>query len=230
MSLAPPPVISLQDLGRTFPGTPPVPVLRAVNLRVDEGEYVSIVGPSGSGKSTLLNILGLLDSADAGSYFLDGYDTSGLSDQDRTALRGQRIGFIFQSFQLLPHRSALDNVRLAETYLPIPSEGRAERARHALEQVGLGHRVDAFPTTLSGGEQQRVAIARALLGSPSLILADEPTGNLDSHTSGSILELFDQLHSDGLTLLVITHDDQVSQRAQRRVRIIDGTMQELEMT
>ena len=229
MSLAPSPVISLRDLERTFPGTPPVPVLRGVNLSVDEGEYVSIVGPSGSGKSTLLNILGLLDSADAGSYFLDGYDTSGLSDQDRTALRGQRIGFIFQSFQLLPHRSALDNVRLAETYLPIAAEGRTERARTALEQVGLGHRVDAFPTTLSGGEQQRVAIARALLGSPSLILADEPTGNLDSRTSGSILELFDQLHSDGLTLLVITHDDHVSQRAQRRVGIIDGTMQELEM-
>lgn len=219
------PVVELDGVVRTFAGPPPVHVLKAVDLRVDAGEYVSIVGPSGSGKSTLLNILGLLDRPTAGEYRLDGTDTARLDDGERTALRGQRIGFVFQSFHLLPHRTTVENVALAELYQPVPSAGRNKRAIEALRRVGLGHRLTASPSTLSGGERQRVAVARALVGSPSLLLADEPTGNLDSVTSRSILDLFDGLHDQGITLMVITHDDEVAERAQRRISIIDGRIE-----
>ncbi len=218
------PVVDLEGVTRVFEGTPPVEALKATDLVINRGDYLAIVGPSGSGKSTMLHLLGLLDSPTAGTYRLDGIDTSDLSEKERAGVRSARIGFVFQSFHLLGHRSNVENVMLAEIYRPGSRQGRRERAIAALEQVGLGHRLDAFPTTLSGGERQRVAVARALVGEPSLLLADEPTGNLDSHTSAQILDLFDHLHAAGLTLAVITHDDDVSERAARRVRIRDGVV------
>jgi putative ABC transport system ATP-binding protein len=221
------PVIELRQLTRTFPGTPPVHALREADLRIDRGDYVSIVGPSGSGKSTLLHILGLLDRPTSGDYLLDGLATGTASEADRAALRGGRIGFVFQSFHLLPHRTVLDNVLLATLYSGVPRAERRDRALAALERVRLSHRLDFMPTVLSGGERQRVAIARAVIASPHVLLADEPTGNLDSTNSAGVLDLFDELHGDGLTLLVITHDAAVSARARRRVRINDGTLTEV---
>ena len=223
----PPPVIELRDLTRTFPGTPPVEALRHAALWVDRGDYVSIIGPSGSGKSTLLHILGLLDRPTSGDYLLDGVATGTASEHDRAALRGGRIGFVFQSFHLLPHRTVMDNVLLATLYSGVPRTERKARAHAALERVGLGHRLDFMPTVLSGGERQRVAIARAVIASPHVLLADEPTGNLDSANSAGVLDLFDELHRDGLTLVVITHDDAVSARARRHVRIADGVLTEV---
>ncbi|WP_329375068.1 ABC transporter ATP-binding protein [Streptomyces sp. NBC_01483] len=221
-------VIQLRSLNRVFDSEPPVHALRDLDLTVRRGEHLSIVGPSGSGKSTLLNTLGLLDRPTSGSYWLDGVLTNTLGDLERTALRGSRIGFVFQSFHLLPYRTVDENVMLAETYrAPRPGRGRStrgERARDALARVGLGHRFGFLPTRLSGGERQRVAIARALMGEPALLLCDEPTGNLDSENTESVLSLFDQLQAQGMTLLVITHDDTVSKRAGRRVRINDGRL------
>ena len=219
-----PPVVEMTRVGRVFPGPPEVDAVREVNLTIDHGEYLSIVGPSGSGKSTLLHLLGLLDRPTHGVYRLDGVDVSTLPERRRTRLRGERIGFVFQAFHLLSHRSVLENVEMSMLYLPIPRRDRTARARATLDRVGLGHRVDFDPLTLSGGERQRVAIARALVARPSLLLADEPTGNLDTGTAASVLDLFDELHAEGLTLAVITHDDDVSRRAQRRVRIVDGAM------
>ena len=220
-------VVRLDRVERTFPGTPPVHALKASNLTIRRNEYVAIVGPSGSGKSTLLHLLGLLDSPTGGTYWLDGIDTAQLNDTGRAGLRAEKIGFVFQSFHLLSHRTAAENVMLAEIHRRGGATNRRNRAVAALERVGLGHRLDAYPTTLSGGERQRVAVARALMGEPSLLLADEPTGNLDSKTSESILGLFDELHATGLTLAVITHDNHVAERAQRRVRIHDGLLTEL---
>ena len=221
------PVIELAELTRTVPGTPPVHALRDVDLRVERGEYVSIVGPSGSGKSTLLHILGLLDRPTSGDYYLDGVATGTAPEQDRSALRGGRIGFVFQSFHLLPHRTVMDNVLLATLYSGVPRTERKDRALAALNRVGLSHRLDFMPTVLSGGERQRVAVARAVVASPHVLLADEPTGNLDSANSAGVLDLFDELHADGLTLVVITHDDAVSARAQRRIQISDGILTEV---
>ncbi|MFI5998177.1 ABC transporter ATP-binding protein [Streptomyces sp. NPDC051362] len=221
-------MIELRSLNRVFDSQPPVHALRNLDLTVRRGEHLSIVGPSGSGKSTLLNTLGLLDRPTSGTYWLDGVLTNTLGDLERTALRGSRIGFVFQSFHLLPYRTVDENVVLAETYrAPHPDRGRgtrAERARDALARVGLGQRLGFLPTQLSGGERQRVAIARALMGEPALLLCDEPTGNLDSENTESVLSLFDQLQAQGMTLLVITHDDTVSKRASRRVRIHDGRL------
>ncbi|HZL02700.1 MAG TPA: ABC transporter ATP-binding protein [Cellulomonas sp.] len=222
------PVIVLDGLTRQFPGEPPVVALQPTNLRVTAGEYLSIIGPSGSGKSTLLHILGLLDRPTAGEYRLDGVATGTASERDRSALRGGRIGFVFQAFHLLPHRTVLDNVLLATLYSGVPRTERTARALAALDRVHLTHRVHFLPTVLSGGERQRVAIARAVVASPHVLLADEPTGNLDSQSSAGVLDLFDELHRDGLTLVVITHDASVSARAQRRVRIDDGHLTELE--
>ncbi len=217
-------VVDLREVSRTFPGTPPVEALKPTNLAIEEGEYLAIVGPSGSGKSTMLHLLGLLDTPTGGTYYLDGIDTGELSERERAGMRSARIGFVFQSFHLLSHRTTVENVMLAEVYRPASGKDRRERAVDALEQVGLGHRLDAFPTTLSGGERQRVAIARALVSRPSLLLADEPTGNLDTATGNQIMALFESLHASGLTLAVITHDDEVSARAQRQVRIRDGML------
>ncbi|WP_411071653.1 ABC transporter ATP-binding protein [Streptomyces sp. cmx-4-25] len=222
----PPPVIEFRQVGLTYPGPPPVPALVPCDLRIGRGEFVTVVGPSGSGKSTFLNIAGLLDAPTTGTYLLDGIDTGTLRDGDRTALRGRRIGFVFQSFHLLPHRSALENVTLAMVYNGFRRRERAGLAHEALDRVGLGHRVHALPTRLSGGERQRVAIARALVARPSLLLCDEPTGNLDSANAETVLALLDELHRDGMTVLVITHDPDVARRGGRTVAIRDGRLDE----
>lgn len=221
------PVIELRGVTRVFPGAPPVHALSETFLSVERGEYVSIIGPSGSGKSTLLHLLGLLDRPSDGDYYLDGLPTAALSETDRAALRGGRIGFVFQAFHLLPHRTVLDNVLLATLYSGVPRAERRERALAALDRVGLSHRLGFVPTVLSGGERQRVAVARAVVASPHVLLADEPTGNLDTVNTAGVLDLFDELHAEGLTLVVITHDDEVSRRANRQVRIIDGHLTEV---
>ena len=218
------PVVQTESLGRTFPGSPPVTALHDANLMIEEGDYLALVGPSGSGKSTLLHLLGLLDSPTEGSYLLNGIDTNLLTEPERTGLRASFIGFVFQAFHLLASRSNVENVMLADVYRQGGRNFRRQRAVEALDSVGLGHRLDGYPTTLSGGERQRVAIARALVSSPSIVLADEPTGNLDSRTGDQIMGLFDTLHRRGLTIVVITHDDTVAQRADRAVRIRDGEL------
>ena len=220
-------MVDLIDVTRSFVGPPEVQALKGVNLRVERGDYLSIVGPSGSGKSTMLNILGLLDRPSVGEYHLDGSRTGSLSEDERAAVRASTIGFVFQSFHLLPHRPVLDNVMLPMLYSGIPRAEREERAREALERVRLGHRVDFLPGILSGGERQRVAVARAVVSGPRLLLADEPTGNLDATTSGEVMELFEELHADGLTLIVITHDREVAERATRTIRIADGRLSEV---
>ncbi|MDH5372888.1 MAG: ABC transporter ATP-binding protein [Acidimicrobiia bacterium] len=221
------PVVLLESVSRTFEGTPPVHALRSVDLSIEQGEYISIMGPSGSGKSTLLNVLGLLDEPTSGSYVLDGVDVRAAVDSERTALRGRKIGFVFQAFHLLRHRSVVENVMTALLYNGYPRKERRRAAETALERVGMGHRMTQTPDTLSGGERQRVAIARAIVSEPSLLLADEPTGNLDTQTSESVLAVFDDLRRDGLTLIVVTHDPQVSAHAERQVGMIDGIMTEV---
>ena len=222
------PVVELRGISRTFDRDPPVHALRGVDLTIWPGEWLAIVGPSGSGKSTLLNVLGLLDRQTEGSYRLDGVDVNELDDLARAGLRGRRIGFIFQAFHLLPHRSVLENVMLAELYVGAPRRGRRERALEALERVGLGDRADFLPTRLSGGQRQRAAIARALMAEPSILLCDEPTGNLDSKSADNVLGILGQLARSGLTLIVITHDEHVAAQADRRVRMIDGQLIEVE--
>lgn len=221
------PLIRLTDLSRTFEATPPVHALRTVSLDIDEADYLAVVGPSGSGKSTLMNILGCLDRQTDGSYEFGGVEVGSLSERARTALRGTDIGFIFQAFHLMPHRTATENVMTSMLYNRTARAVRRDRATAALERVGLGHRLDFFPRQMSGGEQQRIAIARAIASRPRLLLSDEPTGNLDSATTESILSLFDELRQDGLALVVVTHDEQVSRRAERRVRMVDGMLSEV---
>lgn len=221
-----PPVIELQGVGRSFDaGDVAVPALVGANVVIDQGEYVAVVGPSGSGKSTMLNIVGLLDRPTAGTYWLEGVDTSTLSEGQRAGLRSRRIGFVFQSFHLLAHRTVLENVMLATIYNRMERADRIPAAEAALRRVGLGHRMGFYPTRLSGGERQRVALARALVTRPALLLADEPTGNLDSVTGGSVLAMFDELRADGLTLVVVTHDDKVSTHADRAIRLRDGRIE-----
>jgi ABC-type lipoprotein export system ATPase subunit len=222
------PVVELRGISRTFDRDPPVHALRGVDLTIWPGEWLAIVGPSGSGKSTLLNVLGLLDRQTEGTYRLDGVDVNDFDDLARAGVRGRRIGFVFQAFHLLPHRTVLENVMLAELYVGAPRKGRRERALEALERVGLGDRADFLPTRLSGGQRQRSAIARALMAEPSLLLCDEPTGNLDSKSADNVLGILGQLARSGLTLIVITHDEHVAAQADRRVRMIDGELVEVE--
>ena len=221
-------MLKLDKIGKVYRTTEvETQALNDVSLQIDAGEFVAVMGPSGCGKSTLLNILGCLDRPTAGTYLIDGIDAASLSDEQRASLRARRIGFVFQTFHLLSHRTALENVMLAEVYRGGEREGRAERAMASLDRVGMGKRRDFFPTKLSGGEQQRVAIARALLGSPRLLLCDEPTGNLDSVNTASLLKLFDGLAAQGLTLVVITHDEDVAAHARRLIRIVDGQLTEV---
>jgi putative ABC transport system ATP-binding protein len=222
----PTPVIELDGLARTYPGPPPVPALRPATLVIEAGDYVAVTGPSGSGKSTLLHLLGLLDAPTGGRYLLDGLDTSALGDRDRSALRGRRIGIVFQAFHLLPYRTALENVLLAQLYNNTPRPARMAAAIEALDAVGLGHRLEALPTTLSGGECQRVAIARALVNTPSLLLCDEPTGNLDSANAAALMGVLDELNAAGYTIVVITHDNAVAAHADRTIAISDGVLSE----
>lgn len=223
-------ILELNQVSRQFGTEPAVHALIDVDLSLASGEWLAITGPSGAGKSTLLNIIGCLDRASAGSFHFEGVDTASLSDRERAGLRSRRIGFVFQSFYLLPHRSVLENVMLAEVYCNVPHQGRQDRARAALERVGLSHRIDFLPSKLSGGEKQRVAIARALMAEPSLLLCDEPTGNLDSASTESILDLFASLHQQGLSIAVVTHEEEVAGRASRRVHIVDGRLTELAST
>lgn len=217
------PLIRLEGVSRTFrSGEVEVKALREADLAINQGDYLSIMGPSGSGKSTLLNITALLDRHTAGAYQFEGRDVGRLSEGERTGLRAHRIGFVFQSFHLLTHRTVLENVVLAMLYGSVPRSDRKARAVAALERVGLTDRAGFLPSRLSGGERQRVAIARAIVTRPPILLCDEPTGSLDSATSQSILELFEELRSDGLTIVVVTHDQMVGSRAERTISMQDG--------
>jgi putative ABC transport system ATP-binding protein len=215
-------LVELNQVGRRFPGPPEVVALASATLNVEQGEYLSIIGPSGSGKSTLLNLIGMLDTPTSGCYRFDGEDVAGFSEAQRTRFRGEQVGFVFQDFYLIGARSATENVCLPLVYAGATAKERVAAAREVLELVGLGHRVDALPTTMSGGERQRVAIARALVHKPRLLLCDEPTGNLDSATTAKILDLIDELRATGVTVITITHDPVTAARADRRVAIRDG--------
>lgn len=199
-----------------------VPVLKDVSLQVDEGEYVAIMGPSGSGKTTLMNIIGCLDRPTSGTYELANQNVLNLKDRELSQVRLSEIGFVFQSFQLMPRESALDNVSLPLSYAGVKKKERRERAMQALERVGLGDRADFRPTQLSGGQKQRVAIARAIVNNPKILLADEPTGALDSKSGKAIMELFQKLNEEGVTIVMITHDVNIAKHAKRIMNIIDG--------
>lgn len=204
-----------------------VPVLKDVTLHVDEGEYVAIMGPSGSGKTTLMNIIGCLDVQTSGTYKLEGKELPQGSDKDMALVRNQKIGFVFQTFNLLPRQTALENVELPLLYGNVPKKERKERARLALEKVGLADRVDFLPTQLSGGQKQRVAIARAIVTNPAILLADEPTGALDTASGLQIMELFETLNAEGKTVVMITHDPEIAEHAHRTVHIRDGILTEV---
>jgi putative ABC transport system ATP-binding protein len=216
------PVLEVDEVRKSYPGEPPVQALRGVNLTIGQGELVGIVGPSGSGKTTLLQLMGSLDRPTSGRVRITELDVATMADDDVAYLRATRIGFIFQQFFLAEHSTVLDNVADGLLYAGVPLKQRRERALDALELVGLAQRPHARPTQLSGGQRQRVAIARALVGQPAIVLADEPTGNLDQATGQSILGLIDQLHQAGSTIVVISHDHAVAERMPRKVEILDG--------
>jgi ABC-type lipoprotein export system ATPase subunit len=220
------PVVELEEIQRHFGTDSIVRALNGVTLRIERGASLAIVGPSGSGKSTLMNVIGLLDRPTAGRYRLDGIDMDTLGERERAGIRATKIGFVFQAFHLLAHRTALENVMLRDAYRGSPRAGRRERAVEMLRRVGMGHRIDSLPSKLSGGERQRVAIARALLGNPSLLLCDEPTGNLDSENTAAVLYLFDELVASGITLVVVTHERDVAKRMDSQVDMIDGRINE----
>ncbi len=221
-------MIDIKDLSKVYlVGDERVRALDHATLHIYPHEFVSIIGPSGSGKSTLMNIIGCLDIADAGSYRLDGLPIEEYSEKQLAQIRNRKIGFVFQSFNLIPKLSAEENVELPLIYQKVPRAERQRRVKEALERVGLTHRAKHLPTELAGGQQQRVAIARALVTNPSLILADEPTGNLDSKTSREIMEIFHELHAQGNTIVLITHDNEVAKQAERAIHILDGRIREV---
>ncbi len=216
-------VIELQDIVKNYQiGTVIVRALRSVSLTIKRNEYVAIMGPSGSGKSTLMNLIGALDTPTSGSYFLNNTDVSKMADDRLAEIRNKEIGFVFQTFNLLPRYTALENVTLPLIYAGVPKAEREQRAIDVLKQVGLADRMDHKPNELSGGQRQRVAIARALVNKPSIILADEPTGNLDSKTSVDIMGLLDEIHGKGNTVIVVTHEEDIAKHAARIVRLLDG--------
>ncbi len=217
------PVIKIRGIVRNFPlGQEVVKVLKGIDLDVERGEYVALMGPSGSGKSTLMNLLGCLDTATAGTYELNGKDVSNMTQDELAEIRNKEIGFVFQVFNLLPRTIALENVALPMIYAGVSKDKRIERAEKVLEDVGLSDRMDHKPSQLSGGQRQRVAVGRALVNKPSIILADEPTGNLDSKTSLEIMTLFEDIHAQGNTVIVVTHEEDIAKHAHRIIRLVDG--------
>jgi putative ABC transport system ATP-binding protein len=222
------PVISLKDIHKIYrTGEIEVHALRGVSVQVERGEFVAVMGPSGSGKSTMMNIIGCLDRLTSGSYILDGVDVSTMSKNDLADTRNMKIGFVFQAFNLIPRTSAIANVELPMVYAGVPPAERRERARHALEAVGLADKENSFPNQLSGGQQQRVALARAIASNPAIILADEPTGALDSKTAEEIMQIFQQLNRErGITIVLVTHEADIALHAKRLVRFKDGLIQE----
>lgn len=219
-------IISLSKIAREYlVGTEHIYALRNITLEIYKNDYVALMGPSGSGKSTLMNVIGCLDTPSAGEYVLNSKSVARMSDDELAEVRNKDIGFVFQTFNLLPRQSALENVMLPLVYAGIPKALRKQKAEHALEQVGLKDRMHHRPNELSGGQRQRVAIARALVNDPAIILADEPTGNLDSKTSVEIMGLFESIHQSGNTIIVVTHEEDIAQYAHRIVRIKDGTVE-----
>ena len=220
-------LIQLQDITRKYVmGTETVHALRGVSFSIDKNEYVALMGPSGSGKSTLMNILGCLDTPSSGEYWLNGKDVSKMTDNELAAVRNIEIGFVFQTFNLLPRNTALENVALPLVYAGVKKEEREARAAQVLTMVGLADRMSHRPNELSGGQRQRVAVARALVNNPSIILADEPTGNLDTKTSHEIMALFEEIHKNGNTIILVTHEEDIAQHAKRIVRLRDGLVAE----
>ena len=220
-------ILELKNIYKEYiQGKMSVPVLKNVDFSMEEGEYVAIMGPSGSGKTTLMNIIGCLDQPTQGQFFLDGEDVSKCTENQMSDIRLRKIGFVFQSFHLLPRQSALTNVELPLNYAKVPKKDRRERAFQALERVGLADRVDFLPNQLSGGQMQRVAIARAIVNNPKLLLADEPTGALDSKSGAQVMELFQKLNDEGVSVLMITHDAEIAAHAKRMVMIRDGEVWE----
>jgi len=219
-------VIEIRQITRDFPlGTEVVKVLKGIDLDIDRGEYLAFMGPSGSGKSTLMNLLGCLDTPTSGRYILNGKDASQMSDDELAEIRNKEIGFVFQTFNLLPRTTALENVALPMIYAGYSKADRVIRAEEVLTNVGLGDRMDHKPNQLSGGQRQRVAIGRALVNKPSIILADEPTGNLDSKTSLEIMKLFDDIHAAGNTVILVTHEEEIAKHAHRIIRLRDGMVE-----
>jgi len=219
-------IIEIKGITRDFPlGNETVYVLKGIDLHINKGEYVALMGPSGSGKSTLMNILGCLDTPTSGSYVLNGKDVSKMEDDELAEIRNKEIGFVFQTFNLLPRTTALDNVALPMVYAGHGKDDRNKRATQVLTQVGLSDRMDHKPNQLSGGQRQRVAVARALVNHPSIILADEPTGNLDSKTSVEIMSLFDEIHANGNTVILVTHEEDIAKHAHRIIRLKDGLIE-----
>jgi putative ABC transport system ATP-binding protein len=220
------PLITIKDIGRKYViGAEIIHALKAVSLTINKGEFVALMGPSGSGKSTLMNILGCLDTPTKGEYILNGINVSQMTDSELAEVRNKEIGFVFQTFNLLPRNTALDNVGLPLIYAGVKKQVRIERSRKALENVGLGNRVDHKPNELSGGQRQRVAVARALINNPSIILADEPTGNLDTKTSIEIMGLMEEIHAKGNTIILVTHEEDIALHAHRIVRMRDGLIE-----
>lgn len=220
------PLINIKDIGRKYViGTEVIHALKSVTLDIHKGEFVALMGPSGSGKSTLMNILGCLDTPSKGDYVLNGINVSQMTDDALAEVRNKEIGFVFQTFNLLPRSTSLDNVALPLIYAGVSKKDRDKRAQEALENVGLGNRVTHKPNELSGGQRQRVAVARALINKPSIILADEPTGNLDTKTSVEIMGLLEEIHSKGNTIILVTHEEDIAQHAHRIVRMRDGLIE-----